>query len=417
MAASTSTFSWNEMYMNPDAVLSSVADRLGIAKGDVMDPSSSDAAVKQAHAETHVIGETKEYFKANGVDLQAFQASGRDAAGLLVKNFPYGTTVDELKSLFASYGDVIRCLLPPSGTIALIQYAYTSEGNQALAHLAYRNFKGSILYLEQAPRGVFTARADPAPSDNDSTRESSKTAGGPSSDPADDGRTATLFVRNLDFATTSLGLAEAFKPLEGYLSAKVKTKVEPSRPKEVLSMGFGFVEFQSERQAKIAMEVMNGKQLDRHKLVIQFSRPAADAAEERRQEDELEKKRSHRTKLIIKNLPFQATKKDVRALLGAYGKLRSVKVPQKFDRSTRGFAFADFVSGKEAEHAIEALRATHLLGRRLVMEFAQEEAVDPEQEVLAMEDKVGRQTEMIKLREMTSNGRKAFALGTGDDES
>ncbi|KAK5277527.1 Multiple RNA-binding domain-containing protein 1, partial [Exophiala xenobiotica] len=50
--ASKATFSWNSLYMNPDAVLASVAGRLGVSKADLLDPSSADAAVKQAHAET-----------------------------------------------------------------------------------------------------------------------------------------------------------------------------------------------------------------------------------------------------------------------------------------------------------------------------------------------------------------------------
>ena len=64
--ADSTTFNWNALYMNADAVVSSVADRLGISKSDVLDPTSSDAAVKQAHAETHIIQETKAYFKQQG---------------------------------------------------------------------------------------------------------------------------------------------------------------------------------------------------------------------------------------------------------------------------------------------------------------------------------------------------------------
>ena len=52
-----------------DAVMSTVADRMGISKAELLDPTSSDAAVKQAHAETHIIQETKSYFAQHGVDL------------------------------------------------------------------------------------------------------------------------------------------------------------------------------------------------------------------------------------------------------------------------------------------------------------------------------------------------------------
>jgi multiple RNA-binding domain-containing protein 1 len=412
--AAGSTFNWNSMYMNPNAVLSSVADRLGVTKADLIDFSSSDAAVKQAHAETHVIQEIKAFLESSGVNLDAFRQHERDETTLLIKNFPFGTTAEELKALFGAYGEIVKVLVPPSGTTAIIQYAQPGEGSQAMRHLAYRNLKGSVLYLEKAPKDLFNKSDQPvsnrklqgAPSTTDQkTLESGKAAISSS---------CTLFVRNLNFATTTSGLVDAFKPLSGFLSAKVKTKVDPKRPRELLSMGFGFVEFSSSQNARAALASMNGHQLDNHELLIQISRKSTDEAEEQRHKDNSKKAEAHKTKLIIKNLPFEATKKDVRALLSAYGQLRSVKVPQKFDRSTRGFAFADFVTSKEAESAMQALRDTHLLGRRLVLEFAEEESIDPEDKIRAIESKVGRQTELIHLNKMTNSARKKFNVGGQD---
>jgi multiple RNA-binding domain-containing protein 1 len=67
--------------------MSSVAERLGISKAELLDPTSADAAVKQAHAETHVIQETKAYFSSNGVNLDAFKQKERGNTAILVKNF------------------------------------------------------------------------------------------------------------------------------------------------------------------------------------------------------------------------------------------------------------------------------------------------------------------------------------------
>lgn len=43
--------------------MSSVADRLKVDKAELLDPSSNNAAVRLALAETHVIAETKKYFE------------------------------------------------------------------------------------------------------------------------------------------------------------------------------------------------------------------------------------------------------------------------------------------------------------------------------------------------------------------
>jgi hypothetical protein len=114
--------------------------------------------------------------------------------------------------------------------------------------------------------------------------------------------TATLYVRNLNFSTTTERLTEAFKPLSGFRSAKVKTKVDPKRG--VLSMGFGFVEFSNADAAAAALRSLDGHDLEGHKLQIKASHKGADAAEERRKDDAAKKAAS--TKIIVKNLPFEA---------------------------------------------------------------------------------------------------------------
>lgn len=54
----------------------------------------------------------------------------------------------------------------------------------------------------------------------------------------------------------------------------------------------------------------------------------------------------------------------------AYGALNSVRLPRKIDNKTRGFAFLDFVSRRDAEQAFSALEHTHILGRHLVLQWA-----------------------------------------------
>jgi multiple RNA-binding domain-containing protein 1 len=420
--ASTSTFNWNSLYMSQDAVNSSMADRLGVSKSELLDPTSVDAGVKQAIAETSIIQETKAYFANNGVDLNAFKKRERGDTTILVKNFPYGMSIDQLKKMFEEFGQILRVLMPPSGTIAIVEFAQAPQARAAFASLAYRRMQNSVLFLEKAPKGLFTnvsvsdtslapkARGsiEPKPSAADLLeREAEITV-------AD---TSTLFVRNLDFSTTSVRLIEVFKPLDGFMSARVNTKTDPKKPGQVLSMGFGFVEFRSKTQAQAALKAMDGYNLDGHKLIIKASNKGLDAAEERRKEDQAKKLAGKRTKIIIKNLPFEASKKDVRALFGTYGQLRSVRVPKKFDHSARGFAFADFVSAREAENALEALRDTHLLGRRLVLEFAVEDTVDAEEEIKKMQKKVGKQVSKVALLKLTGGGRKKFNIEGNEDEN
>ncbi|KAE9368676.1 RNA-binding domain-containing protein [Stipitochalara longipes BDJ] len=422
--ASSTTFNWNSLYMNQDAVNSAVADRLGVSKSELLDPTSAESGVKQAIAETSVIRETKEYFAKHGVDLDAFKKRERGDTVILVKNFPYGMSLEELRKMFEEFGQVLRVLMPPIGTIAIVEFAQPSEARVAFGKLAYRRMKDSVLFLEKAPKDVFTSVSSntiTVPSDRqgqqsaDQKLSTSDLLEPEAASEAID--TSTLFVRNLNFSTTSALLTETFKPLDGFMSARVNTKTDPKKPGQVLSMGFGFLEFRSKAQAQAALKAMDGYVLEGHKLLIKASHKGLDAAEERRKEDRAKKVAGKRTKIIIKNLPFETTKKDVRTLFGSYGQLRSVRVPKKFDHSARGFAFADFITAREAENALEALKDTHLLGRRLVLEFAAGDALDAEEEIEKMQKKVGSQVNMVALQKLTGSGRKKFNIeGDNVDE-
>ena len=400
--------------------MSSTSDRLGVAKSELLDPTSADAAVKQAHAETHIIQETKSYFANHGVDLKAFNKKERGDTAILVKNFSYGTKSEELKKLFEAHGQIKRLLMPPAGTAAIVEYDQSDHARSAFGSLAYRKFKDSILYLEKAPKNLFQDRQGLPGYRIDESAESQSAK--PSvkellenEDASGSTNRSTLFVRNLSFSTTTDRLREVCQPLEGFMSAKVKTKPDPKKPGQLLSMGFGFLEFRSKNNAEAALAAMDGQRLDGHELLIRTSHKAIDAAEERRKEDQAKKMAGRKTKIIIKNLPFEASKKDVRSLFGSYGQLRSVRVPKKFDSSTRGFAFADFITAREAENAMDALRDTHLLGRRLVLDFAAEDSVDPEQEIEKMQQKVGKQTDKVALQRLAGSGRKKFHV-EGSDE-
>ncbi|KAH7390977.1 hypothetical protein DE146DRAFT_618576 [Phaeosphaeria sp. MPI-PUGE-AT-0046c] len=413
--SSRNTFNWNSLYLNADAVMSTIANRMGISKSELLDPTSSDAAVKQAHAETHIIQETKSYFAQHGVDLEAFQRSSKGDLAILVKNVPHGVSPDELRKLFEEHGTVTKFLMPPTGMTAIVEFSNVAQAKTAFMSLSYRKMKDSILYLEKAPKDLFKEGvAMDVPRAMVSDKSAAKLS---ATDLLEDvpepeaTNTATLYVRNLNFTTTTERLSEAFKPLCGFRSAKVQTKIDPKRG--VLSMGFGFVEFGSAEAASTALRTMDGRDLEGHKLQIKASHKGADAAEERRKEDAAKKDAS--TKIIIKNLPFEAGKKDVRALFTPYGQLRSVRVPKKFDASSRGFGFAEFTTKRDAVNAMNALKNTHLLGRRLVLAFAETESDDPEAELEKMQQKVGAQANKVALQRLTEGGRKKFNVAGTDD--
>ncbi|QRW00441.1 RNA recognition motif protein [Ceratobasidium sp. AG-Ba] len=373
-------FNWGMLYMNSDAVLSSVAERLKISKAEILDPEASNASVRLALAETNVIEETKAFLETQGVSLDSFKSREKSDTIILVKNIPYGTTAEDLRSMFSPFGELSRLLLPPSGTLGIVEFVHAVDAGKAFKAIAYRRIKDSIIYLERGPAKMFSK----PPSDRGkSTKEPIVSSAvepiASSSTVEDDAEIppgATLFVKNLAFATTDETLNSAFRTLPGFAFARVQTKPDPKRPGARLSMGFGFVGFRSVESAQRALSGMQGAVVDGHALQVKFAK-RGDVPEKAAGNATIGSSKT--TKMIVKNLPFEATKKDVRELFSAYGQLKSVRVPRKFNSSTRGFAFLDFVTRREAENAFSALQHTHLLGRHLVLQWAEDNGVNVEQ--------------------------------------
>jgi multiple RNA-binding domain-containing protein 1 len=288
---------------------------MNISKADILNPESENAAVKLALAETHVIQETKSYLESQGVVLSTFSSRARSDTTILVKNIPYGTTVEAIRELFEPHGRLNRVIVPPAGTMAVVDFVHTDEAGKAFRAVAYRRLGNSVIYLEKGPLGMFqdiepenegpitTSGIKPVKLvEQEVVAEEPALAAG-----------STLFIKNLSVATTTERLTQTFRHLPSFSFARVQTKPDPKRPEADaprLSMGYGFVGFKTVEAAKTAIKGMEGYVLDGHALHVKF---AGRGTEEEKSSDKVAQK-STTTKMIVKNVPFEATKKDIREL-------------------------------------------------------------------------------------------------------
>lgn len=379
------TRSWNSLFMRPDTVVENVAREFGTSKSELLDREASDVAVRIALAETQVIAKTKKALANAGVNVtslenfasQKTEGVKRSNHVILVKNLPYGSSESELASMFGKFGSIDKVILPSTKTLGLVVFLEPGEARAAFKGLAYKRYKDAPLYLEWAPGDILSEDPKFVPDEKETSivgeHESKRVLleqqlEGTADADIDTERveSRSLFVKNLNFRTTDESLKKHFVEhvKEGKLRS-VRIKKHLKNGKNV-SMGFGFLEFDSVDTAIHVCRDLQGTVLDGHALILQLCHVKNN---ERVKEKVGEDQSS--TKLIVRNVAFEATEKELRQLFSPFGQVKSLRLPTRFGKH-RGFAFVEFVTKQETKNALQALSNTHLYGRHLVLERAKE---------------------------------------------
>lgn len=107
-----------------------------------------------------------------------------------------------------------------------------------------------------------------------------------------------------------------------------------------------------------ALSQMAGSRLDDHVLQLKFSsRPPQVACKPATTSflgsAAVDVKPAKSNKLLVRNVPFEANKQELRELFSAFGQLKTLRLPKKFNGMHRGFAFVEFVSKEEAAKALQ----------------------------------------------------------------
>lgn len=377
--------SWNTLFLGQNAVADIIAKTYKTTKEEVL--TGKDAAVKMALGETQIVNDTKQFLLDNGVKLDAFNQAPkqRSKTVILVKNLPAETEAAEIRELFAKFGELGRIVLPESGVTAIVEFLTQSEAQTAFKKLAYTRFKHLPLYLEWAPENTFeksysqikTEEKTKQDLDEEQTQESeTKKDEENEADLEKEDIVAepdtTLFVKNLNFDTDENGMKKHFESCGKIVNVTVARKKDTKHPGTLLSMGYGFIQFRTQVQLNNALKTLQGSMLDGHKLELRRSNRTLQSDVVNRQKTNVEKQSG--TKIIVRNIPFEATDKEVKQLFATFGEIKSLRLPKKMVGTGphRGFAFVDYYTKHDAKRAMQALcQSTHLYGRRLVLEWAQ----------------------------------------------
>jgi polyadenylate-binding protein len=170
-----------------------------------------------------------------------------------------------------------------------------------------------------------------------------------------------VFIKNLDKSINNSVLFDTFSTFGKIMSCKV------SQDSNGLSLGYGFVHFESEDSAINAINKMNGMLFNGKQVFVAKFVPKS-------QRQSTNKSKSF-TNIYVKNLSQEYDDQMLRQLFEPFGNIMSTKVMTDANGKSRGFGFVCFDGSQMAQNAIKQLNGKQMPnGKSLYVNRAQKKA-------------------------------------------
>ncbi|KAF6020755.1 hypothetical protein EB796_020911 [Bugula neritina] len=160
-----------------------------------------------------------------------------------------------------------------------------------------------------------------------------------------------VFIKNLDKGIDNKALYDTFSAFGNILSCKIVTDENGSK-------GYGFVHFETEEAAKIAIDKVNGMLLNDKKVFV-----GRFMSRKERMEQMGDKVKKF-TNVYVKNLSDEVTDKQFMEMFVKYGPVVSAKVMTADDGKGKGFGFVSFETAEAAEECVNDMNGSETLVMR-----------------------------------------------------
>lgn len=142
-----------------------------------------------------------------------------------------------------------------------------------------------------------------------------------------------LIINYIPQTMTETRLIEIFRTIGPVKSGRIMYDKETGN-----SFGYGFITYQTEEDAHMAIQKLNGFEIDNKTLKVSYSRPQS--------------KETRNTGLCVRNLPESYTENDVKSLFQQHGTIIQIRMP----KTHPGMAFIIMSSHSEATSARDSLQ-------------------------------------------------------------
>lgn len=175
-----------------------------------------------------------------------------------------------------------------------------------------------------------------------------------------------IYIKNLDKSIDNKVMYDTFSTFGNILSCKV------AQDEEGKSRGYGFVHFETEEAATIAISKVNGMLLnDRQVYVGRF-------VSRKEREKQMGERAKRFTNVFVKNFGDEIQDDEkLQEMFKEFGEIASAKVAKDEGSDatkSKGFGFVAFETAEAAEKAVEAMNGKEISGRQLYVGRAQKKA-------------------------------------------
>ncbi|KAJ0982368.1 hypothetical protein J5N97_010623 [Dioscorea zingiberensis] len=169
-----------------------------------------------------------------------------------------------------------------------------------------------------------------------------------------------LFVKNLVETIDNVKLHQMFAQFGTVVSCKVATHQDGK------SKGYGFVQFDSQESATLAIGNLNGCIVEGKQIYV--------ANFIKKSERVLSSPEAKYTNLYMKNLDQDITEELIELKFSEFGKIDKVAIAKDANGDSKGFGFVSFESPDSAKKAMEAMNGAQLGTKTLYVARAQKKA-------------------------------------------
>lgn len=168
-----------------------------------------------------------------------------------------------------------------------------------------------------------------------------------------------IFIKNLDKTIDNKALHDTFSAFGNILSCKVAFDADGE------SKGYGFVHYEKEESAKLAIEKVNGMMVEGKKVYVgPFLRRAERAADSE----------TRFTNVFVKNLSETVDEDALCRAFGDLGVVASAVIMRDEAGTSKGFGFVNMETPEQAVDVVEALNGKELDGKEIFVGRAQKKS-------------------------------------------